>query len=165
LRPLIRELEARSQPSETVYLYSKVVAVYVFYSTDWNHQSNLDRPLRFSRLFDARWSNPPGTVSAARAAGDALRLTDRGREVVIGLGTGKHYMDIRGFESSELAPDWAANEVRRIRAEGSPTAWLLFGQESDSPREDLLQQIRLTGATIDLDLGERGAHLYRVHFP
>jgi hypothetical protein len=165
LRPLIQALEARSAPSETVYLYSKVVMVYVFYSTDWSDPPNVARADRFAQLFDSRWSNPPGIASTARAAGDALRLTDRGRGVVIGLGTGKHYMETRGFQSSELAPDWAANEVRRIRAEGSSVAWLLFGQESDSPREDLLREIQLAGATVDLDLDERGAHLYRVHFP
>jgi hypothetical protein len=165
LRPLVQALEARSRPGETVYLYNKAIIVYTFYSTDWRHQPNLDRPRRYAQLFDARWGKRRVAPPDTGMNGAALRLVDRGRSTVLGIGTGKHYLDYRGFLSPELDPGWDLNELRRIRAEGSRTAWLLFSGESETPRDQLLQRIREAGGFLDWHLDRRGAYLYRIRFP
>jgi hypothetical protein len=124
---LVRELANRRRPGEPVYIFSRSLPAWTFYSTDWSHPDTV----RLGRLIRAASAGGPGFENApsrgrvdAREADD-VRLTLQESAELLGLPSGMEWREVQGHVRSEPDSGWADAESRRIRRAANPGVWLL----------------------------------------
>ena len=126
-RAAIADIVQQTSQGAPVYVFSRNVPIWAFYTTDWNHPDTT----RIRLLADAAASTGP---NSGNTPGRGHPVEDEGRDLVvrsgrrvelIGVPTG---MQARFADVSQQAPDpgWATNEADRIRAAAAPGIWLFF---------------------------------------
>jgi len=166
-RTVIHDLEERHRPGEPVYVYSRGLVVWAFYTTDWE-SPDLARLGWFrtkAGLDGPAFENAPSRgrpVAVGEGAG--LTYVAPGRPEVIGLSTGVQWLALAGF--SQPGPDegWASREAARIREAARSTAWIFVTHPVDSSHEDLLEQLAKLGASVIYRRIEWGAAVFQVRF-
>jgi Dolichyl-phosphate-mannose-protein mannosyltransferase len=115
------------QRGEPVYVFSRDVPVWAFYTTDWSHPDLT----RVRALLGLAASTGPNSGNArsrsgpVRDEGSGLVLHDSGRTEMIGVPTGMEDQYL-GARSRTTDPGWSTNEAARIQAAAAPRAWLFF---------------------------------------
>ncbi len=166
-RTVIRDLERRHAEGEPVYVYSRGLVVWAFYTTDWTAPDT-------GRL---RWFRDQGASDGAAfenaptrgrpvypTEGQQLRYDYRGRPELIGISTGVQWRALAGF--SQPGPDrgWAEREAERIRAIARPSVWIFVTHPVDSSHELLLDRLQALGGRVGYRRIEWGAAVFQVRF-
>ncbi len=123
----IADIVQQTSQGAPVYLFSRDVPIWTFYTTDWTHPDTT----RVRLLSDAAASvgpnsgNMPGRGHPVENEGQDLVVRSGPRIELIGIPTG---MQARFADVSQQAPDpgWATNEADRIRAAATPGIWVFF---------------------------------------
>jgi 4-amino-4-deoxy-L-arabinose transferase-like glycosyltransferase len=127
LRSALRAISSQVDLGEPIYLFSRGVPVWLFYSTDWAHPdlARLDRMIDFSRQIGPNSGNAPHRPHVISHEGWALVSHDRERTELVGIATGMEDL-LPG--ATGLKPDsgWATNEAARINAVASRRMWIFF---------------------------------------
>jgi Dolichyl-phosphate-mannose-protein mannosyltransferase len=126
-RSTIADVVQQASQGAPVYVFTRDVPIWAFYTTDWNYPDTA----RIRMLTDASAStgpnsgNMPGRGHPVENEGRDLIIRSGRRVELIGVPTG---MQARFADVSQQAPDrgWATNEADRIRAAADPGIWLFF---------------------------------------
>jgi hypothetical protein len=158
----VRELEAARRPDDVIYVYSRVVPVWAYYTTDWAapDRARLEWLLEASRRIGPNSGNRPTRGTAVRREGDDLARPGPFGVELIGIATGiEHPTPPDGRSTPD--PGWSENEVRRIQAACTRSAWLFFSHGSDAAEAELLPLLRKAGLQEEHRSLRRAVRLYR----
>jgi hypothetical protein len=144
-----------------VYVFSRDVPIWTFYTTDWTHPDTA----RVRLLGEAAAStgpnsgNTPGRGHPVESEGRDLVVRSGRRVELIGVPTG---MQARSTDVSQQAPDpgWATNEADRIRVAAAPGIWLFFTYCHNLCDRMLTDTLAASGGRIVYERFSRGARLY-----
>jgi hypothetical protein len=144
-----------------VYVFSRDVPVWTFYTTDWTRPDTA----RIRMLTDAaartgpNSGNMPGRGHLVENEGRDLVVRSGGRVELVGIPTG---MEARFADVSQQAPDpgWATNEAVRIRAAAEPGLWLFFTYCHNRCDRTLADTLTASGGRFVYERITRGARLY-----
>jgi 4-amino-4-deoxy-L-arabinose transferase-like glycosyltransferase len=163
----VRELDAARRPGDAVYVFSRVVPVWVYYTTDWDapDRARVEWLLEAARRIGPNSGNRPTRRTAVTAEGDELRREEGtyGTELV-GIATGiEHPTPPDGRSTPD--PGWAENETRRITRECGSGVWLFFSHGSDAAEAELLAALEAAGLARDIESRRRAVRIYRMTCP
>jgi hypothetical protein len=170
---IVRQLEQRRQPGESVYIFHRAIGPWAFYSTDWSQpdRARLTWIARIASLPGPSFSNAPPRGPRRVGEGDSLIYRYRGREELFGTASGVQRRawlppdpDQGTDWQAKADPGWAAAEAARLRAKGR-RVWAVF--TSDSPGQevlDLLRAIERMGGRIESRSEVAGTTLYSIRF-
>lgn len=165
-RQAIETFERTSRPDDPVYVFSRAVPAWAFYTTDWRHPDLA----RLATLH--RWAHPGGAAfensdtRGPRRAGDGAELVLHGRrDELMGSATGMQWANPSGFRRTTPDSGWAAAEAARIRAAARPGVWLLFVHYIDNAQVPLLGAVEAAGGRQVYRRQWPGALLYEYEFP
>ena len=156
----------RRDDQDPVYIYSRGVPSYAFYTTNWENP-DLARLQRIHELVGPEtrgFENAIGRGREVRDEGDSLVVAGpRGCEL-LGLPTGMRWRHRSGF--SQTSPDlgWAANEASRIERVARPGVWLIFIHYIDNADVLLLGELENRGGKRTAELARHHTALYRYEF-
>jgi hypothetical protein len=163
-RPLVEELH-RDSDGEAVYVLSRGVPAWIFYSTIWSapDTARLRRMARIASSTGPAFENAPSRGRRVQDEADHLVYQYRGRREVIGIGSGMEFR--AGRKYLQLVPDtgWGDNEVRRIRDAGS-VAWIFASHHAQAEVDELLAAVQRAGGELVESRKRNGAALFRVRF-
>ena len=160
-RAAIADIAQQTSQGAPVYVFSRDVPVWTFYTTDWNHPDTA----RIRMLTDAVASTGP---NSGNAPGRGHPVENEGRDLVvrsgprvelIGVPTG---MQARFADVSQQAPDpgWATNEADRIRDAAAPGIWLFFTYCHNRCDWTLADTLAASGGRFVYERITRDARLY-----
>ncbi len=170
---IVRQLEQRRQPGESVYIFHRAIGPWAFYSTDWSQpdRARLSWIARIASPAGPSFSNAPPRGPRRVGEGDSLIYRYRGREELFGTASGVQRRawlppepDQGPDWQAKADPGWAAAEAARLRAKGR-RVWAVF--TSDSPGQevvDLLRAIERMGGRIESRSEVAGTTLYSIRF-
>ncbi len=166
-REVIRELERHHRSGEPVYIYSRGLGVWAFYTTDWSAPDR--RRLSWFHvqggLHGPAFENASGRGRPVSSEeGKDLVYVYRGRAEILGLSTGVKWRALAGFSQPGPDPGWAAREAVRIKEAAHPTAWLFVTHVVDLSHEMLLESLGNLGATVVYRHVLWGAGVFQVRF-
>jgi hypothetical protein len=155
--------------AEPVYVSSKLVPGWVFYTTDWKRPDTerIDWVARRTAADQPAFENRAPRSHAVLGEGEELALEHDDRLELIGIGSGMQYVyDV----PVPPAPDtgWAMNEVLRLHRAANPSGWLLLSTERGVNQVEtnaILSALREVGASVQLEQEADAVQLYRVQFP
>ncbi|HET9983000.1 MAG TPA: glycosyltransferase family 39 protein [Longimicrobiales bacterium] len=165
-REAVRELLGRRGPGEPVYVSARSIPSWAFYTTDWrsSDRTRLSTLLRRAVEAGPNSGNAPSRGHAVRNEGYDRLLTTAGRLEVLGIASGLENAGLPVPETPD--PGWAENEVDRLRATGSPTAWLYLHHQRQEPVRELVRAVEAAGGRVLLRLTEPDStRVLRVALP
>jgi 4-amino-4-deoxy-L-arabinose transferase-like glycosyltransferase len=118
LREAIQFAIAQHRPGDVVYVYSRSLPPWLFYSTDWGapDQARVLWLMAAEKTIGPNGGNLPARGHAVENEGFALRRSDgRGTEV-IGIADGI-FTDSNGRANAGPDPGWVENEFQRVHRE------------------------------------------------
>jgi antitoxin (DNA-binding transcriptional repressor) of toxin-antitoxin stability system len=137
------------QRGEPVYIFSRDVPVWTFYTTDWTHPdtARVRALLAMAASTGPNAGNAPTRSGPVLGEGSTLVLRDSGRTELVGVPTG---MEDTYLGARSRTPDsgWAVNEATRVRQVASPDAWLFFTYWNERVDQWLLDSLRTGGGRI-----------------
>ncbi len=166
IRAVVEGLERRRRPGTPIYVFSRGVPLWTFYSTDWAapdttrlrwfaHVAGRDGPA---------FENAPSRGRRVRNEGGDLIYPYRGRRELIGISTGLQWRSVVRYEQIDPDPGWAENEASRIRQAANPEVWLFFAHATDGADQDLIKAVRAEGGRVVEKLSRRSAAAVRYRF-
>ena len=132
-----------------VYVFSRDVPVWTWYTTDWAHPDTA----RARHLIEAASTTGPNSgnaTSRGRAVsneGADLSVVN-GRRELIGIPTGIEARAAGSPEREAPDPGWATNEATRIRAAATPDVWLFFTHCHNDCDAILIDTLLASGGTL-----------------
>jgi len=151
VRPVVRTLEQRWQPGDAVYVLSRTIPAWAFYSTDWKHPDT-------ARLaWMARLAGPDGAAmgnggSRGRrypSETDTLVRRWRDGEELLGSSSGIMVRNWVGHSSREPDSGWVETESARIIEAARPRAWVvLFNDPGGMEGPALVNAVRAAGVEV-----------------
>jgi len=155
----------RTEPSRPVYLESRGVPEFLFYTTDWRNPDR-DRLIRFARIADSigpNSGNNPPRPHPVTTEGDHLRFDDGGRTLLLGIPTGMEVIGTGVVRPSVPDTGWAENEARRIETLGDALVVLVRSRRAANLA--LVAALRSRGASVDTAYADPAAQLLTLHWP
>jgi hypothetical protein len=149
-----------------VYVFSRVVPVWVYYTTDWEapDRARVDWLLDAARRIGPNSGNSPTRGTAVTAEGDELRREGAYGAELVGIATGiEHPKPADGRSTPD--PGWAENEARRIIQACGSGVWLFFSHGSDAAEAELLPALEAAGLARDVESRGRAVRIYRMVCP
>jgi len=161
LRTAVDELTRHVAPNEPIYIFSRDVPVWTYYTTDWRDPDTT----RVQSLLSAASSTGPNSGNhpprghAVHDEGDSLVVRTGARTELIGVPTG---MEAGALGAIQSAPDagWATNEARRIAGEANPRIWLFFTHCHNLCDTILVDSLTAAGGHMSYRQGGLGARIY-----
>jgi hypothetical protein len=137
------------QRGEPVYIFSRDVPQWTFYTTNWAHPdtARVRALLTIVASTGPNAGNAPSRSGPVVGEGSTLVLHDSGRTELIGVPTGMEDTYV-GARSHTPDSGWAANEAMRVRQVASPEAWLFFTYWNERVDRWLLDSLRAGGGRI-----------------
>lgn len=139
------------RPGDTVYLYSRAVSAWLFYSTDWYHpdRERLAWMTDASRMTGPNGGNIQSRLTPIQNEGFGLRRSYRdGGVEIVGVGDGIFHSGA-GAQQHGPDPGWVENEVARVCREFRNNRMILVGlRPGVRGVPDLLSYFRGLGARI-----------------
>jgi len=162
LRASAADLASRAAEGEPVYVFSRDVPIWAFYTTNWSDPDTA----RVKALLALAASTGPNSGNApprARpATGEGVDLVYRvgARTELIGIPTG---IEALAGEGARPAPDagWATNETARIRAVANPAASIFFTYCHNACDTILVDTLLAAGGRIVDRRTTRGVSVYQ----
>ena len=154
------DLLARMRHGTPVYIFSRDVPVWTWYTTDWARPDTQ----RVRQLVSVASSTGPNSGNApsrrypVHSEGADLDVVTSRREM-IGIPTGIEALAVGG---ARLMPDpgWATNEAERIRSAADPEIWLFFTHCHGDCDKLLVDTLLSVGGTILYERSNPAAHIY-----
>jgi 4-amino-4-deoxy-L-arabinose transferase-like glycosyltransferase len=162
----VRELDTARRPGDAVYVFSRVVPVWLYYTTDWEapDRARVEWLLDAARRIGPNSGNRPTRGTAVTAEGDELRREGTYGTELVGIATGiEHPTPPDGRRTPD--PGWAENETRRIIRECGSGVWLFFSHGSDAAEAELLPALEAAGLARDVESRRRAVRIYRMVCP
>jgi hypothetical protein len=124
---LVRELANRRRPGEPVYIFSRSLPAWTFYSTDWSHPDTvrLGRLIRAASAGGPAFENTPSRGRVDDREAHDVRLTLPASAELLGLPSGMEWREVQGHVGSKPDSGWVDAESRRIRRAANPGVWVL----------------------------------------
>jgi hypothetical protein len=157
------------RPGDVVYVYSRALPGWTFYTTDWRSPDHA----RVNRLLQVMQSMGPNSGNIAsrgrpvREEGFEYRYPWQGATELDGIADGifNRFVPV----PSSVDPGWAENEVSRIREATTTSAWILTCGQKESSLAALLSAAAGAGAPpVQVWSGPQPwkikAYLYRLQF-
>lgn len=166
VRPLVREFIQRHHAGEPVYIFSRAVPAWTFYTTNWSSPDTM-RLIRLARLTSSTgpaFRNAAGRGHPVIHEGESYVSAVGDRSELIGLPSG---VQIQWSRLSQPAPDsgWGDNETERILQTGHTTAWIFIAHSQPSEVSALLTAVERRGGIRDYVRQVSGARIYHYRFP
>ncbi|MEP6571605.1 MAG: glycosyltransferase family 39 protein [Gemmatimonadota bacterium] len=167
VRSLTKMFAREHRRGEAIYVFSRSVPSWAFYSTDWS-APDLLRIGRLTELVGSSgpaFRNAPTRGRAVANEGDSLQFREADFQELIGIpaGTGPTLEEPGGAERPDTG--WADNERRRIRiAAGLEPAWVLVSSFKPAVGTELLRSLKEGGATILSRSESASGFLLKVKF-
>jgi hypothetical protein len=162
----VQELEAGRQPGDAVYIFSRVVPVWVYYTTDWAapDRERVEWLLEAGRRIGPNSGNRPTRGTAVTVEGVELQRKGTYGTELVGIATGiEHPTPADGRSTPD--PGWAENEARRIIRACESGVWLFFSHGSDAAETALLPALEAAGLERRVETRRRAVRLYRMACP
>lgn len=160
-RAAVAGLLQRARPDDPIYVFSRDVPTWTFYTTDWANPDTTRVRLLSEIAANAgpNSGNVPGRGHPVENEGRDLVVQAGRRTELIGSPTG---MQARFADVSQPAPDpgWATNEAIRIRAAANPDIWLFFTYCHNMCDSTLIDTLTAGGGRIAYEHNVRGARIY-----
>jgi hypothetical protein len=142
-KTLIWSFVSKSRPSDSIYIASRALPAWIFYTTNWAKPDSAS----VTPLMEAATSIGPNSGNAAsrghevRNEGGDLNFTYKDGLQLVGIATGVQNTALG--EQVGKVPDlgWAANEASRISAAARPRIWVLLTHFPDIAARQLLEAI------------------------
>ena len=168
MRPLLENPEFRSRPDEPVYVFSKAMPSWIFYSTDW---SQLDRE-EVNALKRAAMEIGPNSGNVAPREAPVLEegwdlvLQTGPRPTLVGIGSGFQAIYRRDWAYRPAVDEgWAANEASRLAAQPGSCFWLVFTHFKPEESGALRTEMEARGMVLEHERAEPGAQMARYCEP
>jgi hypothetical protein len=161
---LVHSFMKHARVGEPVYVYSRAVPLWAYYSTDWTRPDTdrVQRLLRNAMEIGPNSGNGQSRGRPVRHEGFERRFPFRGSVELVGIATGMERTGIM----KRPAPDsgWAENEAERIREVASPTVWVAFAHYGPLPLKQLQGALARLGGQVVFSDVRPGAALYQYRF-
>jgi hypothetical protein len=149
-RPVYQQLEEKRAIGEPIYIYVRAIPAWAIYSTDWTAPDRDRLAFISTAATDGgpSFENAPPRGHLIEREGDELIWKGNRGPELLGLATG---VSLRpNTPPVRKTPDegWAQNEVRRLNATGSQTAWLFFSHVADDAERQLLETLTGSGGAV-----------------
>jgi hypothetical protein len=145
----VRFVLQQFREGDVLYLYSRAVPAWIFYSSDWkSHERERRQWLQqASAATGPNAGNIPSRRTAVVNEGAKLKRPYRGGWEVVGVGEGI-FRSIRGPAAGGPDPGWEENEFRRVAAL-APRRVIVVGLSAGARGvPDLLEYFRSAGARV-----------------
>lgn len=160
-RAAMVDLTQHARPSAPIYVFSRDVPIWTFYTTDW---ANPDTA-RVRRLVDVAASAGP---NSGNMPSRGHPVADEGRDLVVQTGQRVELIGVptgiqaRFADVSQQAPDpgWATNEANRIHTAANPDIWLFFTYCHNMCDSTLIDTLTADGGRVTYKRIVRGARIY-----
>ncbi len=167
LRTGVRFALRQCQPGDAVYLYSRSVPGWMYYSTDW-HRPDRERLAwltQTSRLTGPNGGNIPPRGRRVQNEGADFQRPFRGGVEIVGLADGI-FRSSAGPGSNPPDPGWVENEYARMARDARTGRAILVGLTPGAHGvTDLLDYCRREGAIIVADYRAPGAIVAVLQLP
>jgi hypothetical protein len=166
LGPLITELEENHQPGAAVYVFTRSVPAWLYYTTDWKNSPDTARVRTLGRLVSSggrAFRHAPSRRGPVKNEGDDLAFHYRDWIELIGVPTGMGPNE-RGINGEQPDSGWAENEVRRLKATRSSDCWIVMSAFTPVVPATLREAIEREGGRILFWREREVAVLGRVRF-
>lgn len=150
---LLARMKERRTPGQPVYVFSRAVPPWVYYTTDWRNP-DLRRHRWYADLTSSTGRAFYNAPSRGRpvTAGEADGLTYAGAAgpELLGLPTGLEVRSGRSIGHLRPDPGWAEVEAGRIHAVARPDVWLFFSHFFECPAQadELLRAVEARGGRV-----------------
>ncbi len=158
-----RQLVHHRAPGTPLYIYSRALPTWTFYSTDWAHpdEERLQMEFRIESADGPSFANG-ASVGHVENAGEDLVWQSGNELELYGLNTGAQYLMLH--ETKQVDPGWAQNELGRIRRRAPHDVWLIFTHSIDSGERELTTALDRSGGHREEVIREPGASAYHFRF-
>lgn len=169
MRPLLLRLFESWKPGDAVYVFHRVVPIWLFYSTDWAAPNigQLIWAMRVSGPGGPGHENGPSRGRRPAGEGSELVYQITNRQVLLGTSSGVQGRPMFGQHPREPDIGWAGNEAKRIREAASPRAWVVLGNASHEGTDlaaILLKALIDEGGSLTFGDSLQDGRLYRFEF-
>ncbi len=151
----------RAGPTAPVYVFSRNVPVWTWYSTDWGHPDTV----RARLLMEAASRTGPNSGNAPSRGrpvvreGDSLAVVTERLEL-IGIPTGAEARAAGSAQRETPDPGWATNEAARIHSAATPEIWVFFTHCHNDCDAVLIDTLLATGGRIEYQHISPAARVY-----
>jgi hypothetical protein len=179
-REAVRQIQNAFRPGDVVYVYSRALPAWAFYTTDWR----APELARLQRLFEAMQAAGPNSGNAPRREQPVHHegfnrqySWKRGTELAgVADGvfnqfmfwwaqqTGASVAEFGMVKPTSTGRGWAEYEASRIRTASSSVAWILTAGQNDFSLAELLAAVTATGADATQTWTGRQASVFRLQF-
>jgi 4-amino-4-deoxy-L-arabinose transferase-like glycosyltransferase len=166
MREIVGRFNANARPGEAVYVFSRLVASWTFYNTDWKQpdRKRLAWTAQVAGLDGPALANPSSRGPRPPGEGLDIVYSSQQRMELLGMPSGMQWKIWSGFTPRVSDPGWSINEARRMRDAGRPCVWAVTGNFTTGPEIfELLKGVAAEGGALVSDQDALSAvGLFRV---